>query len=69
MYFTGGCGAGIIYFNITKETKVDGIVSANGQDGAHTSYAGGGTGGSLLIETVLFDGTGSVEVRLGIMEK
>jgi hypothetical protein len=32
------------------------------QDGANTGYAGGGTGGSILIETYLFDGSGSIEV-------
>lgn len=58
----GGCGGGIIYFNITKEVKIDGVTSSSGQDGANTSYAGGGTGGSILIETALFDGSGSIEV-------
>lgn len=58
----GGCGGGIIYFNITKEVKIDGVTSSSGQDGANTGYAGGGTGGSILIETALFDGSGSIEV-------
>jgi hypothetical protein len=34
------------------------VASSNGQDGANTGYAGGGTGGSILIETYLFDGSG-----------
>lgn len=56
----GGCGGGIIYLNLTTEAKVDGTLSSNGQAGSSTR--GGGSGGSILVTTQLFDGTGSIEV-------
>jgi len=61
-YIIGGCGGGILYFNLTTEIKVDGTLSSNGQGGS--GRTGGGSGGSILITTSLFDGTGSIEVIL-----
>lgn len=40
--------------------KIDGTVSANGEDGV--SRAGGGSGGSIYITAEEFDGSGTVEV-------
>lgn len=58
----GGCGGGILMFNMTEEFRVDGVVSSNGGDSASTSYSGGGAGGSIFIFTKELDGTGSIEV-------
>jgi hypothetical protein len=48
--------------SLTTEIKVDGTLSSNGQGGS--VWTGGGSGGSILITTSLFDGTGSIEVFL-----
>jgi hypothetical protein len=45
---------------LTTVIKVDGTLSSNGQGGS--GRTGGGSGGSILITTSLFDGTGSIEV-------
>ena len=60
IFMIGGCGGGILFFNLTKEAKIDGTLSSNGQAGS--TRRGGGSGGSILITTQLFDGTGSIEV-------
>ena len=58
--FLGGCGGGILILNANTLLKVDGTLSANGQDGS--SNSGGGAGGSIYVTTPEFDGTGTVEV-------
>lgn len=59
---TGGCGGGILILNATRLIKVDGVLSANGQDGGTTS--GGGAGGSIYVVSGELDGSGSIEVCL-----
>ena len=40
--------------------RIDGTLSANGQDGS--SLSGGGSGGSIYVVTKDFDGAGTVQV-------
>ena len=61
-YILGGCGGGVLILNVKEVCKVNGILSANGQDGH--SYAGGGAGGSIDITTKEFDGTGDIAVNI-----
>jgi len=56
----GGCGGGILIVNVSQEVKVDGTMSADGQPGS--GPAGGGAGGSILILTDHFDGSGNIQV-------
>ena len=56
----GGCGGGILILNTPVLFKVNGLLSANGQDGS--SRGGGGAGGSIHIMTSEFDGIGDIEV-------
>ena len=46
---TYGRGGGIVYLNIHDMLQVDGHISVNG--GAGTSRGGGGSGGSVWIDT------------------
>ena len=57
---TGGCGGGILKLEALSVMKIDGTVSANGQDAS--GNAGGGAGGSIYLITREFDGTGTIEV-------
>lgn len=59
----GGRGGGIFFLNISDTLDIEGTLSANGDKYAG-SYAGGGSGGSILIRTNLFEGSGTVQVRL-----
>lgn len=60
--FLGGFGGGVLEFQVNDTLKVDGKVSANGEDGNNPRFAGGGSGGSIFISTKLLDGTGTFEV-------
>ena len=57
----GGRGGGILFFNISNTLDIEGTLSASG-DNYVGSQAGGGSGGSILIRTVLFEGSGTVQV-------
>ena len=57
----GGRGGGIFFLNISDTLDIEGTLSANG-DNYVTSYAGGGSGGSILIRTKMFEGSGTVQV-------
>ena len=56
----GGCGGGILILNARELIKVNGELSANGQDS--NARGGGGSGGSISIQTSEFDGTGDIMV-------
>lgn len=58
----GGKGGGVITLKATTSIQVDGLVSANGNDGGD---CGGGSGGSIYIETDYFKGSGMVTSRGG----
>ena len=60
--FSGGCGGGILTFELSEELKVDGVLSANGQAAFQSNFSGGGSGGSICIKTSHFDGTGQIQV-------
>ena len=61
---TGGLGGGVIKMKVSGKLKVDGTISANGAAGQQ-SYSGGGSGGSVWIETNLLQGYGRVQVNGG----
>ena len=60
----GGSGGGMLHWRIGQEIELDGLVTLRGGDGSGTS-AGGGSGGSILIETTNFTGYGEVNVMGG----
>lgn len=60
----GGNGGGIVNLIISGNLQIDGEVSANGQS-APNGAAGGGSGGSIYIETNLMRGYGDVTVNGG----
>jgi len=55
----GGNGGGLIFFNISGNAMIDGLVSANGGD-ATNSRSGGGSGGSVRITAQTFTGNGHI---------
>ena len=57
----GGRGGGIFFLNISDTLDIEGTLSANG-DNYVASYAGGGSGGSILIRTKMFEGSGTIQV-------
>ena len=60
----GGLGGGVIRMHVTNRLKVDGTLSCNGSPGVQSS-SGGGSGGSIWIETNLVLGYGSMQVNGG----
>lgn len=65
---SGGCGStpggGLLYVKSTKVT-VDGDIMADGASASRGSRLGGGSGGSIMIETSEFVGTGTIQVNGG----
>ena len=59
---SGGAGGGILYLNITNTLTINGDLKSNGILGASTG-SGGGSGGSILIETQKLVGTGTIQVH------
>ena len=57
----GGRGGGIFLLNISNTLDVEGTLSANGDDYGGP-YAGGGSGGSILVKTKTFEGSGTLQV-------
>ena len=60
----GGNGGGILWFNVTNILEIDGIVSADGEDGPEKG-AGGGSGGSIWIYCHVMKGRGKITARGG----
>ena len=58
---SGGAGGGIFYLNISNTVIVNGDLKSNGMAGPSTG-SGGGSGGSILIETKKIVGTGTIQV-------
>ena len=58
---TGGKGGGYLIWKISKYLELNGLLTANGQDGGGTN-AGGGSGGSILIESTNMTGHGEISV-------
>lgn len=66
--WTGGSeGGGALRLIVGRALTVNGIISANGNDGRQDD-AGGGSGGSLWLSAAVFDGTGLVSVMGGAGE-
>jgi len=59
----GGSGGGAVRINITNNSTLNGLISANGEDGQ--SKAGGGSGGTVYIQTNILTGSGSVTANGG----
>lgn len=57
--YAGGAGGGFIYLDISNRLQVNGTLSVNGGEGQN-SQAGGGSGGSLVIDSNILDGSGSI---------
>lgn len=59
----GGIGGGVITLKANDTVHIEGLVSANGGD--DTGDCGGGSGGSIYIETDYFKGGGLITARGG----
>lgn len=59
----GGPGGGAVRFIVNGTFTCDGIITANGNQGA--TYAGGGSGGSVWINAATITGSGSISVNGG----
>ncbi len=57
-YPSGGSGGGAIMIDATGAVVVDGVLSANGQNG--TGRSGGGSGGSLWLRASSIGGSGTI---------
>ena len=60
----GGLGGGKLKVFVNNTLQIDGEISCNGQQG-HTSYSGGGSGGSIWISSRTIKGYGSIQVNGG----
>ncbi len=61
----GGAGGGAIRLNVTGTLALDGIISANGQDG-NSSSGGGGSGGSIWLNVGTISGSGRISANGGM---
>ncbi|XP_033640829.1 uncharacterized protein LOC117301055 [Asterias rubens] len=62
----GGSGGGRIWFNVTDAILIDGIVSANGNDGdTASSNNGGGSAGSIWMHCAKIKGYGTIATNGG----
>ena len=50
-----------MFLNISHTLDIEGTLSANG-DNFRGGSSGGGSGGSILVRTQLFEGSGTVQV-------
>ena len=60
----GGAGGGMLLWRVGQQLELDGLVTLRGANGSGTN-AGGGSGGSILIETTNITGYGEVNVQGG----
>ena len=58
----GGRGGGIFFLNVSDTLDIEGTISVNGDKYGDGDNSGGGSGGSILIRTVTFEGSGTVQV-------
>lgn len=67
--YPGGAGGGAIKLILTGTLTVNGTLSANGSKGYEnatpTTYGGGGSGGSLWVQTKILAGSGSIQALGG----
>lgn len=61
---SGGLGGGIIRMSVRGTLQIDGTISCNGDNGQQ-SRSGGGSGGSIWIDTSLMKGYGTVQANGG----
>ena len=61
---TGGSGGGYLILKVSKKIELNGLLTANGENGRGQN-AGGGSGGSVLIETTNMTGHGEISVLGG----
>lgn len=61
----GGAGGGFIYIKAALEAIIDGTITADGRNADAGSEAGGGSGGSIMIEGHEVKGTGILTVDGG----
>ena len=61
---SGGLGGGIIRMSVTGTLQIDGTISCNGGSGQE-DRSGGGSGGSIWIDTKLIKGYGTVQANGG----
>lgn len=57
---SSGAGGGILRFTVDEKMIVDGTIRANGRAGS--SNVGGGSGGSIRINTKELEGRGDIQV-------
>lgn len=57
----GGRGGGIFALYVNHTLDIEGTIRANG-DKYGGAYAGGGSGGSILIRTTRLEGSGLIQV-------
>ena len=50
-----------MFLNVSDTLDIEGDVHANGENYGD-AYSGGGSGGSIMIKTRVFEGSGSVQV-------
>lgn len=60
----GGSGGGSLLWEVAKSLQINGLLSANGQNGSGIN-SGGGSGGSILIKTTNMSGHGEISVAGG----
>ena len=60
----GGSGGGMLLWRVGKQLELDGLVTLRGMNGSGLN-AGGGSGGSILIETTNITGYGEINVQGG----
>ncbi|WAR26297.1 TENX-like protein [Mya arenaria] len=61
---SGGSGGGYLKLFLYSTLKVDGVLQVNGASGNGTN-TGGGSGGTIVVETPQFTGTGLIEANGG----
>ncbi len=63
---TGGTGGGALYLVVASTLTVEGAITADGADSVAISYwPGGGSGGSLWLDTFILLGTGLIHANGG----
>lgn len=60
----GGAGGGMLRWRIGEDLRLDGLVTLRGRNGTGLD-AGGGSGGSFLIQTTNFSGYGEIDIAGG----